>query len=178
MGGSIDVETQIGKGSTFSVTLPACAVLDAADDAGELGQDTSPIKRLPDISGTVLYVEDNPANLKLMEMIVSHVGGLEMHSAHNAELGLELAKKYKPDLILMDINLPGMDGFSAMKTLKSMPQTQDIPVVALSASAMARDVQKGILAGFRFYLTKPLRVDELARVFEAVLVKKTGRPIP
>ena len=110
---------------------------------------------------TLLYVEDNPANLKLMEKIISQMGGLTMQSAHNAELGLVMAEDNQPDLILMDINLPGMDGIEAMRELSTNDKTRNIPVIAISAAAMKRDVEKGMEAGFKAYLTKPINVQEL-----------------
>lgn len=92
-----------------------------------------------------------------------------MLAAPDAKLGIELAQAHRPDLILMDINLPGMDGTTAMKYLQNKPETQDIPVVAISANAMPRDVKQGLAAGFCDYLTKPLDVTEFHRVIVEIL---------
>ena len=135
-------------------------VEDVIEDGAGAAQDEMG-KSFPPINGTILYVEDNPANLELMEQIVLQVPGLEMISAHNAELGLELAESRRPELIILDINLPGMDGFEALGRLRENDATKDIPVIALSARAMQRDIEKGVAAGFRCYLTKPIKVDEV-----------------
>ncbi|MDP1771532.1 MAG: response regulator [Methylobacter sp.] len=88
------------------------------------------------------YIEDNPANLRLVQKIISTHTSLRLLDARTAEQGLELAKAHHPDLILLDINLPGMNGFEALRHLRDDPATCDIPVVAISANAMERDVKK------------------------------------
>ena len=115
---------------------------------------------MPSFAGTVLYIEDNPANLQLMELIVKRIEHLSLVSAHDAELGIELAKVITPDLIILDINLPGMDGFVALKKLRNTPATKNIPVIALSANAMPKDIERGLNAGFQKYLTKPIVVTD------------------
>ena len=118
---------------------------------------------------SLLYVEDNPANLRLMEIIVELIPNMQMVAAHNAELGLALARTHRPDVILMDINLPGMDGIEALKKLKRFKETRAIPVVALSANAMERDIEEGMKAGFDGYLTKLIEVGEVLSTIEAAL---------
>jgi PAS domain S-box-containing protein len=169
MDGHIGVDTKIGEGSTFWIELPLSErklIDEGAAGTQETGYDTKP---LPDIEGTVLYVEDNPANLQLMEMIIERVEGLSMISAHNAELGIELAKSRYPNLIILDINLPGMDGYDALKKLKNIEKTKDIPIIALSANAMVRDIERGINAGFKQYLTKPIKVEEVVSAIKNVI---------
>lgn len=164
MGGRIDFKSEEGRGSTFWIDMPLMTEEDTEADVIEDGAGAAQDemgKSFPPINGTILYVEDNPANLELMEQIVLQVPGLEMISAHNAELGLELAESRRPELIILDINLPGMDGFEALGRLRGNDATKDIPVIALSARAMQRDIEKGVAAGFRCYLTKPIKVDEV-----------------
>jgi CheY-like chemotaxis protein len=97
------------------------------------------------------------------------MNGVALISAHSAELGLELALSHYPDLIILDINLPGMDGYRALGKLRSFPAIKATPVIALSALAMAKDVEKGLRAGFREYLTKPIQVDDLTSALNRIL---------
>lgn len=171
MNGRIGIESQEGKGSTFWVEFP-----------GKHQQPTEPVMQnnrsdndslkgagRSDSSYSLLYVEDNPANLKLVDQILSRRKDIEMLSAHNAELGLELASVHEPDLILLDINLPGMNGFEALAKLKQKENLKTIPVIALSANAMPRDIEQGIDAGFHEYLTKPLNVKQFLDLITEML---------
>lgn len=110
---------------------------------------------------TVLYIEDNPANLRLVEQILECIPNLHMWSAPEPLLGLELAMEHLPDLILLDINLPGMDGYEVLKQLRKHDSLRDTPVIAISANAMPKDILKGKEAGFDDYITKPINVQEL-----------------
>ena len=118
---------------------------------------------------TLLYVEDNPANLELVEQIIARHSNIRLLTAINGSIGIEVAVASQPDVILMDINLPGINGFEAMKILHQDPVTAHIPVVALSANAMPRDIEKGIEAGFYRYLTKPIKVKEFMDTLNAAL---------
>jgi CheY-like chemotaxis protein len=118
---------------------------------------------------TVLYVEDNPANLKLVSMLIARRADLRLLTAENGNLGVELAQVHLPDVILMDINLPGISGIEALKILREDPATAHIPVVALSANAMPRDIEKGLQAGFFRYLTKPIKVNEFMNTLDVAL---------
>jgi len=111
----------------------------------------------------VLYVEDNPANLRLMKTIIAQIPGLQCIAAHTAELGLVLAQRDKPDLILMDINLPGMDGHEALRKLKQNADTADIPVVAVTANAMCSQLEEAEKSAFASYITKPFNVAEIVK---------------
>ena len=106
----------------------------------------------------VLYVEDNPANMRLVEQLLKTFPDIELVGAETAEDGLEMAQKDVPDLVLMDINLPGMNGYEALDELKKIEKTRDVPVVAISANALASDVEKGLNAGFSDYITKPINL--------------------
>jgi CheY-like chemotaxis protein len=114
-------------------------------------------------------VEDNPANLRLIEQLIARRRDIRLLSARDGNEGIRLAHLHQPEVILMDINLPGISGIEALKILQEDPATAHIPVVALSANAMPRDVDKGIQAGFFRYLTKPIRVDEFMETLEVAL---------
>ena len=168
MGGSIVASSTAGVGSVFTVMLPAAA-RDAMDAArGRADASRAPL-RIVDRGGEsrplALHVEDNPANLRLVREILDMRGDVRQMSAPDARLGIELARAHAPQLILMDINLPGLNGFDALAILKSDPVTARIPVVALTANAMPGDVSRGVAAGFFRYVTKPI---EVARLNEAV----------
>lgn len=167
----------------LATMFAASAIRDAGGDviavlAFRLGPDETGLsgsvpkreaQALPDIGGRVLYVEDNPANLQLMEMIMDGMYGIEMISAHSAEMGIEMARSQKPHVILMDINLPGKDGFEALEKLLEYPETRTIPVIAISARATKRDIDKGVAAGFFEYLTKPIQVAAVTASIERAL---------
>jgi CheY-like chemotaxis protein len=118
---------------------------------------------------TLLYVEDNPANLMLIEQLVARRPDMRLLSARDGNLGIQLARANQPEVILMDINLPGISGIEALKILREDPTTAHIPVIALSANAMPRDIEKGLEAGFFRYLTKPIRVNEFMHTLDVAL---------
>ncbi len=168
MEGQIGFESEMGVGSTFWIELPKSEPDESAQDAlAEL--ERAKDAEMPAVSGCVLYVEDNPANLALMEQIVENIDGLSIISAHNAEFGIELAKSHKPDLIILDINLPGMSGLEAIEKIKEIDTVSEIPAIALSAAATPRDIRKGLDAGFDHYLTKPINVAEITKTIRDIL---------
>jgi len=118
---------------------------------------------------TLLYVEDNAVNLKLVEQLVARRPNLRFLSAQDASLGIALARAAQPDVILMDISLPGMSGHEALAILRDDPTTAHIPVIALSGHAVPWDIAKALAAGFFQYLTKPLQVDELMETLDTAL---------
>jgi CheY-like chemotaxis protein len=118
---------------------------------------------------TLLYVEDNPANLMLVEDLIARRPDIRLLSAMDGNQGVELARAALPDVILMDINLPGISGIRALKILADDPATAHIPVIALSANAMPRDIEKGMEAGFFRYLTKPIKVNEFMDTLDVAL---------
>ncbi|WP_229423096.1 PAS domain-containing hybrid sensor histidine kinase/response regulator [Telluria aromaticivorans] len=172
MGGRIGVDSIVDVGTVFWVEFAASApptlLLDNID---EDSLERRPV--VPQALGdqpTLLYVEDNPANLALVEQLIARRGDLKLLTAIDAHLGIELARAYLPDVILMDINLPGMSGYGALKRLREDPLTAHIPVLALSANAVPRDIEKGLEAGFFRYLTKPIRVHEFMNALDLALV--------
>ena len=118
----------------------------------------------------ILIIEDNPANMKLACLLLGNAGHVAL-CAVDAESGLTLARDEQPDLILMDIQLPGMDGLAATTLLKKDPLTSAIPIIALTAMAMKEDQEKTMLAGCDAYIVKPLRYKELYDAIVALLVK-------
>jgi len=118
---------------------------------------------------TVLYVEDNPANLMLVTKLLARRPDICLLSAMDGRSGVEMAQSVRPDVILMDINLPGISGVTALMILAGNPSTAHIPVIALSANAMDRDIEKGLEAGFFRYLTKPIKVTELMDTLDLAL---------
>ena len=118
---------------------------------------------------TLLYVEDNPANLMLVEDLIARRPDIKLLTARDGIQGIAIAHKDKPDVVLMDINLPGISGIQALRVLAKDPVTTRIPVIALSANAMPRDIEKGLEAGFFRYLTKPIKVNEFMATLDVAL---------
>jgi PAS domain S-box-containing protein len=169
MGGAIGVTSVVGEGSVFWIELVlAAAPLSAA---GNVDQATPVQTHVANGAAprTLLYVEDNPANLQLVVQIIARRPDMRLLSARNGMQGIELARSARPDVILMDINLPGMSGIKAMQILRADTATAHIPVVALSANAMPRDIERGLEAGFFRYLTKPIKVKEFLETLDAAL---------
>lgn len=115
---------------------------------------------------TILYIEDNPANLRLVTQLLGRRSDIKMLSAEEPVSGLELAKQYKPDLILLDINLPGINGFEVLKHLREQDSIRDKPVIAVSANAMPKDIKRGLEAGFDDYVTKPIDIIKLLQTVD------------
>ncbi|MEK6208177.1 MAG: ATP-binding protein, partial [Chloroflexota bacterium] len=169
MGGVIGAESSVGVGSVFWIELlltsaPPLAVASAESEIVVHGQvpTGAPLR-------TLLYVEDNPANLRLVEQLIARRSDIRLLGAANGTLGIELARASQPDVILMDINLPGISGIEALKILREDPATAHIPIVALSANAMPRDIENGLQAGFFRYLTKPFKVEEFMDTLNVAL---------
>jgi PAS domain S-box-containing protein len=169
MNGGVGLQSEVGKGSTFWIELPLAerGRRKTAETGDAVEARTKGL--LPDMTGMVLYVEDNPDNLELMKLIVSRIEGLSMISAHTGELGVELARAEKPDVIILDINLPGMNGIETLEQLRRHENTRNIPVLALSAAATGKDIERGMKAGFLSYLTKPIQVPNAMEAIKSAL---------
>jgi signal transduction histidine kinase/ActR/RegA family two-component response regulator len=169
MGGEIGAQSTVGVGSVFWVELATtaapglavCANVPALDVPRPLPHGTP--------TRTLLCVEDNPANLMLIEQLIARRPDIRLLSARDGQRGVEIARMALPDVILMDINLPGINGIQALKILACEPATAGIPVIALSANAMPRDIEKGLEVGFFSYLTKPIKVDVFMAAVDAAL---------
>lgn len=177
MGGAIGADSAVGVGSVFWIELSLATAPQLAAREGELAAlaqaqvpEGAPLR-------TLLYVEDNPANLELVEQIIARRPDLRLLSAADGNLGIEFARAYQPEVILMDINLPGITGIEAMEILRADPSTMHIPIIALSANAVPRDIERGLQAGFFSYLTKPIKVNEFMDALDVALKLSQTAPV-
>jgi signal transduction histidine kinase/CheY-like chemotaxis protein len=178
MEGVLGVQSVPGTGSVFWCELISSnAPRLILDSPAALAQD-EPQMSAAARPRSVLYVEDNPANMKLVEQLIARRPDIQLLTAVNGQSGIEIARASQPTLILMDINLPGISGVEAMRLLRKDPATAHIPVVALSANAMPRDIQSSLEVGFFRYLTKPVKVKEFMETLNAALsfAEETARP--
>ena len=179
MQGQIGVTSTPGQGATFWFTLPLTEASPPNESsvARTLSNAAANPRRLH-----LLYIEDNPTNQRLMEDIMEDFDQVRLQTVTSAELGLDIMRHSPPDLVLMDIHLPGMNGYQALDAIQHDPRLQHIPVVALSANAMERDRAHGLAAGFADYLTKPIDIDQLSstlsRYVSAASVTETPRKAP
>jgi signal transduction histidine kinase/ActR/RegA family two-component response regulator len=182
MDGSINVSSTVGVGSAFCCDLPVAEPPQfAARDDEDLAPHQPEAKSVTPVR-TLLYVEDNPANLVLVERLIARRPDLRLLSAINGTLGIELARAHRPHVILMDINLPGISGIKALSRLREDAATAHIPVVALSANAMPHDIAKGVEVGFFGYLTKPIKIEDFTKMLDAALEsaekRQSGERLP
>jgi PAS domain S-box-containing protein len=169
MQGTIGVQSSLGIGSVFwcefnAGSAPQFEFTNGADAAGALADASADAPKR-----TLLYVEDNPANMELVEDLIARFPDMKLVTAANGTLGIVIARDIRPQVILMDINLPGISGIKALNILRDDPATAHIPIVALSANAMPRDIAKGLEAGFFRYLTKPIQIKEFMKTIHAAL---------
>lgn len=171
MNATLGFSSQVGQGSSFWIDLPAHQDAQAMAVPSSLGNRSSPLAGGA-ARHKIVYVEDNPANIAFMQDLLDDLQSVELVTAPSAEIGLDLIRAHKPDVVILDINLPGMSGFEALSRMQSWPETQDIPVVGLSAAALLKDTKRAKEAGFHHYLTKPVQVDELIAVLEKLLERE------
>lgn len=179
MGGVIGVESVVGKGSVFWIEMNVTEERELLPQLAALAPALQSRVPTDPRAHTLLYVEDNPANLMLVEDLIARRSDIRLLSARDGISGIAMAKASRPDVILMDINLPGISGIKAVQILCADPLTAHIPVVALSANAIPRDIEKGMEAGFFRYLTKPIRINEFMDTLDLALkFAKTKSPRP
>lgn len=168
MDGDISFQSEAGKGSTFHITLP---MGNQGHILPHMDSTIFPYGRVESNDGesTILYIEDNSANMKLVMHLIARRPGTRLLTADEPHVGLNIMKHTSPDLILLDINMPDMDGYQVLEHLKRDQQYREIPVIAVSASAMSSDIERGISAGFDAYITKPINVQEFYATLDRIL---------
>ncbi len=173
MGGVLGVDSTVGEGSVFWVELDSTPAPEFKVIALEQPTPKIPMKPIDAPQKILLYIEDNPANMRLVERLIDRRTDIKLLKAVDGLQGIALARASLPDVILMDINLPGISGIDALKALREDSTTAHIPVVALSANAMSRDIEVGRQLGFFRYLTKPVVVEEFMDTLDLALQLKT-----
>jgi CheY-like chemotaxis protein len=174
MGGSIGVESTVGKGSTFWLELPRTKSPLQKLSLREINGDGRGA-RSKSANRKILYIEDNLSNLTLIEQMLEERPEIELLTAMQGKLGLDLARQHSPDLILLDVHLPDLDGRQVISELKSSDTTRDIPVVVVSADATARQIDRLVTAGADAYLTKPLDVANFFQVLDKTTAANNGK---
>jgi CheY-like chemotaxis protein len=176
MGGTIGVESTVGEGSVFWFELVSVGEPSLSAHTGEGDVSSAKRVRREAREHTLLCVEDNPANMKLVEQIIARDPNIHLLTASDGAHGIESARAFLPDVVLMDINLPDMSGIEALAMLRADPATASIPVIAVSANAMPRDIKKGLDAGFFRYITKPINVDDFTDALDLALQSVAVKP--
>ena len=168
MNGTLAVESKVGEGSCFTVSFPCGKNISPEPDT-PIGRDRLQASHPEAEPVQILYIEDNLVNIGVVEGIVKLRPNFHLQISTNAEKGIELAKAHRPDVILMDLRLPGMDGFAAFKALNQDPQTKAIPVVALTAHARQSDIDKALNMGFRAYISKPIEITSFLNTIDSII---------
>ncbi len=161
MGGTVGASSKKGEGSTFWIELDHKEQSNMPDIAKATDNASLKVKAQELATKTILYIEDNPANLRLIEQLIKIQTDYTFLSAPDPHLGLELAVAHKPDLILLDINLPGINGFEVLKRIRANTTFESTPVIAISANAMPKDLEMSKEVDFDGYITKPVDLTQL-----------------
>jgi CheY-like chemotaxis protein len=164
MGGVVGVSSEVGRGSTFWVELALAEVASVAPAAS----DRAPVRvaALPETRGTVLYIEDNPSNMRLMERVLERRPGVRLCHAPDGHSGLAAALAHPPDLIFLDLHLPDLRGEEVLRRLSEDVRLRQIPVAVLTADATAEQARRLKAAGACAYITKPIEISELLRLVD------------
>ena len=169
MNGRIGVDSVLGEGSHFWIELPQGALDSSAKQADTLGDGEGAVENMKQRRHTVLYVDDNPVNLKLVSQILSKQQHINLLTSEDPENGLALATTESPELILLDINMPHLNGYQVMAIMQQDEKLKQIPVIAMTANAMPEEIERGKAAGFSDYLTKPLNIKKLIKAVDIQL---------
>jgi PAS domain S-box-containing protein len=161
--------SEVDRGSEFWVEVPVHRRVTADVTSPPESRPTTPLATGNTLH-KVVYIEDNPSNIAFMHDLMEDLPSVDLITAPTAEIGLELIRSHRPEVVIMDINLPGMSGFDAVQRLREWPETRNIPVIGLSAAALLKDTNRAKEAGFYRYLTKPVKVVELTKVLEELLI--------
>jgi len=168
MGGNIGVDSVVGSGSSFWIEMAIASGAQKFASRERLPSNHTERKAVAN-KHTLLYVEDNPANLMLVEDLIARRPEIRLLTANDGREGVEIARAAQPDVILMDINLPGISGIKALGLLRDDPVTAHIPIIAVSANAMPRDIKKGLDAGIFRYITKPIDVKDFMEAVDIAI---------
>jgi CheY-like chemotaxis protein len=172
MHASIGFTSEVDRGSEFWIDVPVHHALASEPHSDVHARATTTSTLATGVARhKVVYVEDNPSNIAFMREVMEDLATIDLLTAPNAELGIELICAHHPEVVIMDINLPGMSGLEAVRRLRELPETRDIPVIGLSAAALVSDTKRAKDAGFYRYLTKPVKVVELTAVLEELLAR-------
>jgi PAS domain S-box-containing protein len=169
MEGEIGAESTVGVGSVFWIELDSVVQPKLVFRKVDLAEISKVTVQQGAALRTLLYVEDNQANMELVEQLIARRPDMRLLTAGDGTRGIALARIHQPEVILMDINLPGISGIQALKILREDPVTAHIPVLAISANAMPHDIRRGLEAGFMRYLTKPIKVNEFMDALDLAL---------
>jgi len=173
LNGEIGFESAPGVGSVFFVELARDSIVERASSEEMNSSIPLQVEGSEEDKKKLLYIEDNKKNLNLIKLILRMRPHIELIEAGNAMIGIELAKSKIPDIILLDINLPGMNGWTAFEKLKTIAETSSIPVIGLSAYAMASDIEKAQKMGFEDYITKPIDIEKFLFMIDKLLKKNS-----
>jgi PAS domain S-box-containing protein len=171
MGATLGADSVLGAGSTFWLDLPR-----ADGHEMPMASAAATLHGLGDAPLDVLYIEDNRSNVEVIAAFLAPHAQVRLRTAATGDAGLALASERRPDIILLDIHLPGMDGYQVLQRLRADPALRDVPVIALSADAMPYDIQRGLAAGFDRYIAKPIDLNGLLGAIGTLL--GASRPPP